>query len=96
MDEKKEPAGEEQATKGFFAGLKKEWNNFAFGRYTAHLDIVYGSEGETAKASTSFFVIPWRILSIVIISLAVLLFLFSLGLKRYNRWIILKAQQTAR
>lgn len=92
-DEKKESEGKEQATGGFFAGLKKEWNNFAFGRYTAHLDIAYGAEGDTAQASTSFFVIPWRILTVVIVFLAVLLFLLSLGVKRYNRWIITKAIQ---
>ena len=51
-----------------------------------------GAEGEAAKASFSFFVVPWRILSIAVVSFAVLLFLFSLGLKRYNRWIIAQAQ----
>jgi len=82
----------EEEKGGFFAGLKKEWNNFAFGRYTATLNLSYGVEGEIVKASFSFFVIPWRILSIVFVFFAAALFLFSLGLKRYNRWIIAKAK----
>ena len=77
---------------GFLAGLKREWNNFAFGRYTTILNLEYGAAGEKAQASFSFFIIPWRILSIVLFILAVLVFLFIIGIKRYNKWIIAKAK----
>ena len=77
---------------GFLTGLKREWNNFAFGRYTAELNLEYGIEGETAQASFSFFIIPWRILSIVLFILAVLVFSFIIGIKKYNKWIIAKAK----
>ncbi|MDP3900844.1 MAG: hypothetical protein Q8Q38_00675 [bacterium] len=90
-DETKKLQGEGEKTGGFFGGLKQEWSNIAFGRYTAHLDVVYGAEGERAQASTSFFVVPWRILSILIVILAILSFLFSLGIKRYNKWVTQKA-----
>lgn len=78
---------------GFLAGLKNEWQNFALGVYTAKLDITYGTEGEGAKASTTFFVLPWRILSIALIIFLILGFLSRIGIKRYNKWIIAKAQQ---
>lgn len=76
---------------GFLTDLKREWNNFAFGRYTAELNLEYGTEGETAQASFSFFIVPWRILSIVLFILAVLVFFFIIGIKRYNKWIIARA-----
>ncbi len=78
--------------KGFFTGLKREWNNFAFGRYKAILNLKYGVAREKAQESFSFFIIPWRILSIVLFILAVLAFLFIVGIKRYNKWIIAKAK----
>lgn len=77
---------------GFLTGLKREWNNFAFGRYTAELNLEYGTEGETAQASFSFFIIPWRILGIILFILAVLVFSFIIGIKKYNKWIIAKAK----
>jgi len=81
----------EEEKQGFFAELSREWHHFAFGRYTAHLDIAYGTEGEKAQVSTSFYIIPWRVLTVIVVALVILLLLFSFGLKRYNRWIIAKA-----
>ena len=78
---------------GFFGMAKKEWRNFAFGRYTAELSLKYGQDNKEAGASYSFFVIPWQFLSIIIIILGILGFLEMAGLKKYNRWIISKATQ---
>ncbi len=79
------------AGEGFFGMAAKEWNNFTFGRYTAELNLKYGQDNKIANASFSFFVIPWQLLSIVFIVLALLGFLGVVGLKKYNRWIIAQA-----
>jgi len=89
-DSSKEETAEDK--EGFLTGLKREWNNFAFGRYTAELNLEYGTEGETAQASFSFFIIPWRILTIILFILVVLVFSFIIGIKKYNKWIIAKAK----
>lgn len=78
---------------GFFGMVGKEWKIFAFGRYTAELNLKYGQDNKETSATYSFFVIPWQLLSVVIIILGIVGFLGMLGLKRYNRWIITKAIQ---
>lgn len=75
---------------GFFAIAGHQWRNFAFGVYTATLDLDWGQQ---ENASYRFFVIPWQLLSIIIIILFTIGFLGFIGLKKYNRWIITKAMQ---
>jgi len=90
----------EETTKdgqGFFAAVKNQWKNFALGPYKAELNLTYGklSEAEAtnkAEASYRFFVVPWQLLSIIIVILGIIGFLAFVGLKKYNRWIIKKAQ----
>jgi len=82
---------------GFFGAVKNQWQNFALGLYKAELNLSYGklSEAEAtnkAEASYRFFVVPWQLLSIIIFILAVIGFIGWFGLKKYNRWIIKKAQ----
>ncbi|MBU1032663.1 DUF916 domain-containing protein [Patescibacteria group bacterium] len=72
---------------GFFTELKNEWNNFALGRYTAELDARYGVTKQPLSAQVTFWVIPWRVLSIVVLLLVVLLFL----LKGYNKMVVRSA-----
>lgn len=76
----------------FFETIKYQWNNFAFGRYTANLDITYGSNDKSVNSSFSLFVFPWQLLmveiAIIIIGFLLLTFLF----KKYNRWIIKKSR----
>lgn len=76
--------------KSFFKAAGYEWNNFAFGMYTAYLHVQYGSNG-VAEASKTFFVFPWQLLILVVIALGIVYFILSNILKRYNRWIIGKA-----
>ncbi len=90
------PATEENPE--FFAAVKNQWRSFALGPYKAELNLSYGklSEAEATKkaeASYRFFVIPWQLLSIIIVILAIVGFIGWFGLKRYNRWIIAKASQ---
>lgn len=76
---------------GFFGMVKKEWSNFAFGRYTTDLNLKFGDKEK--KASFSFYIIPWQLLSVIFILAASAGVLLSLGVKRYNRWIIAKARE---
>jgi hypothetical protein len=57
-----------------------EWNYLHFGRYTAHLDLFYGSLDGSKKmplqATTTFWIIPWHIAISFIVILFFLLDLF--------------------
>ena len=55
--------------KGFWATVNYQWKNFVFGRYTANLNLVYGTDvkqGITKKIA--FWVFPWQLLLVEIIS----------------------------
>jgi len=89
-----EEKSEKEKEVGFFGSVKKQWSDFHFGRYTAPLNLKYGVKNEEAKARYSFFIIPWQLLSIIIIVLLIIGFLSFKGIKRYNQWIIAKALKT--
>ncbi len=77
----------------FWPTVKEQWNNFAFGRYTAKLKVVYGTkELKSTNSEFVFYIIPWQLLSIVVPSGLVLLVALRFGIKRYNRYIIAKAR----
>lgn len=84
------PAEEAKEKQGFFTTAGNQWRNFALGPYKAEVSLSYGKDNKTADASFWFFVIPWQLLSIVFVILAILGFLGVIGLKKYNRWIISK------
>jgi hypothetical protein len=57
---------------------------FLFGRYTAQLNAKYGGD-KTLSASTSFTVIPWKQVIIVLIILLILFLIVWRGRKRFAR-----------
>jgi hypothetical protein len=63
-------------------------NKILFGRYTADLVMTYGSTGQQATASLSFWVIPYRLIGGVIAIMLVLFFLIRFAIRRYNNYII--------
>lgn len=80
----------------FFQEIGREWRNFAFGPYTGSVSLTYGlAKDKTATASVNFWVFPWRVLllSVLVIIGAILLLIASI--KRYNRWILSRAQPPA-
>jgi hypothetical protein len=79
------------STQGFWSSISYEWNNFAFGKYTAALHLSYGTEGETIDSSLSFWIFPWQLILVILIGLALLVLLIVFGVRRYNRWIIGRA-----
>lgn len=62
-----------------------------FGRYKVQADVVYGADKTIISRSTSFWVIPYKLLAISI----GLLVLLVLAVRRYNKYIIARAQQGA-
>ena len=70
----------------------KQLGDFHFGIYTAKLDIVWGETNQTDKNSYVFFIIPWQLLTIVLILIVILGFASRKFIRRYNRWIISQAR----
>lgn len=77
----------------FMETIKRQWNNFALGKYTAHLDISYGKANQKATAMYSFFVFPWQLIVTLLIGVALALYLLKHGIKKYNKWIVEQAEK---
>lgn len=63
---------------------------FTAGFYKAELALQWGEKQNDILKSIWFLVFPWKTVLIVVIILAVILFIATKGLKKYNRWIISK------
>src|SRR5258708_12426033 len=77
-------------SKGFFPAVKSQWHNFAFGIYTANLNLNYNNSSVTSTFSV--FIFPWQLLLFIIILLLVAAYVLIKAVKRYNHWIINKAK----
>lgn len=75
----------------FQSTLDRQW---LFGRYTADLSVAYGTTGQAIVQSISFWVIPYRLIIGSIVLLATAFFIFRTVIKRYNSYIIKRAQQS--
>ncbi len=74
-----------------------EWkiDSFAFGRYTALLNVGYGDTAQkTLKREVSFWIMPWKEISVVAGSLAALVALLVLALRSYIRRELKRAGHT--
>ncbi len=67
-------------------------NRILFGHYTAELSVSYGTKGKTITSTTSFWVIPYKLILFIIFAFIVLFFAFRRSLSRYNEKIIEKAR----
>lgn len=67
-------------------------NKRLFGRYKADMNVTYGNN-QTLKASMTFWVIPYRLIAVIIVLLVGGFFLLRFILRRYNRRIISRAQK---
>jgi hypothetical protein len=63
-----------------------------FGLYTAKLSLSYAG-GQKLESSVKFWVIPWKLILLVLVGLVVLAYLLKIGLRRYNEHIIAKARR---
>jgi hypothetical protein len=83
------PLDEHFVIPGAVRRLHNDWPDakhpaFLLGRYTVQLDAKYG-DGKTLTASSSFTVIPWKQLAVVLIILILVFLLFWRGRKRLRR-----------
>lgn len=74
------------------------WNKsskFVFGAYHATLNLNYGQHNDKTVTHDGFwfFVLPWKIISIILLGLIFVFVLLPFGIKRYNRWIVKKARE---
>lgn len=90
----KNPNAVAGANSSFWAKYRQEKANFAFGKYTADLSMVYGATNKPLSANASFWVIPWRVMTINLILIAIIAVLLVIGVRRYNEWIISKAMSS--
>jgi len=60
------------------------------GRFKIQSDVVYGSDSQIVSASTSFWVIPYKLIAILIAVIAVLIF----GIRKYNKFIVKRARKS--
>jgi hypothetical protein len=65
---------------------------FLIGRYTAEANIQYN--GQNMTSFLTFWVIPYKLIAIILGVLILLFVIFRTGIKRYNRMIIKKAQSS--
>jgi hypothetical protein len=79
----------------FFEQVKFQKDNFALGMYTANLGLTFGEKG-TANSALTFFIIPWQLISIVLVIVIGIFLLLAIALKRYNKWIIKQARAAAK
>lgn len=76
----------------FIDGLRKELKGFAFGYYKAELYLEFGKEDiQIVKDSYGFWVLPWRLMSVGVVILALVLLILTKGIKGYNNWVVKKA-----
>jgi len=75
----------------FFNNVKQEWHNFAFGRYKADLNIVYGSQNIPAFSSVALWVFPWHLLLITLIIVIAIVLLGRREISKYNKWVVSSA-----
>lgn len=76
------------STRRFESVFNKSW---LFGRYTAEMIVGYGTKGQVTAATTTFWVIPYKLILIVLAALLTLGFIIYRLIKAYNRRIIKKA-----
>ncbi len=59
-----------------------------FGRYHAKLTVTYGANKQTVTGDLVFWVIPYRLIAVLIVILIVIFFILRFAIKRYNRYIL--------
>lgn len=69
-----------------------QYGNYMIGLYTATATIGYGTKGEALMASTTYWVVPYRLIGTGLIILAFIVFISRRLQKAYNRRVIKKYQ----
>ena len=65
-----------------------------FGKYTADLKVTYGDNKDVLTKSPTFWIIPYKLIGILIVLIIAVITILVFFIKRYNRFIIGKAQNS--
>lgn len=82
---------EAQELTGFFSTALSQIKDFHFGRYKANLSLTWGQSGQTGSQTEVFYIVPWQLLTIVVLMVGGVGFGGRRALKSYNQRIISKA-----
>ena len=80
----------------FWGKYREQKENYAFGKYTADLNLAYGTAGKTLMSSVSFWVIPWNIILVNLLIVVIIVVIAYYGVKKYNDWILKKYAKKAK
>ena len=64
-----------------------------FGHYTAKLSLSYAGGTKKLNQTLGFWVIPWRLILLILVAVVVLGYLLRLAIRRYNEHIIAQARR---
>jgi hypothetical protein len=71
-------------------------NRFLLGRYTAEMTLTYGTKGQTITESTSFWVIPYRLVAFALLLILILIIVIRISLKRYTERVVERSRSRRR
>lgn len=69
-------------------------NRVLFGKYTATVKVKYGSAKDTLTKTITFWIIPYKLIGLAIVGIIGAISILVFAIKRYNQFIINKAQGT--
>lgn len=75
------------STRRFESTLNQAW---LFGKYTADISIAYGTSGQAIVRTIEFWVIPWKLVFVVLLVVVTLAYVLRTLIGRYNSYIIRK------
>lgn len=64
-----------------------------FGKYSAHLDVNYGTANTKISKDFTFWVIPWKLITFGVLAIAAVVIGLFFLVRRYNRMIVKRAQR---
>jgi hypothetical protein len=71
--------------------FEQTWQQkFLIGRYEATMNLTYGAGGKTLTKSVVFWVVPWKLILLILVLLTVFIFVIRKALKNYNQRVIEK------
>lgn len=88
----KELTTQEITTHNIFPGATREFENslsekWLFGRYQAKFTGVYGKGNLPLTATTTFYIIPWKILLILFLAILSIILFFSYKFRPFGFWL---------
>ena len=87
-------SADSQEKQGFMGELKAQWFNFAFGPYTATVTMDYGQDKQALVATAKVTIIPWQLMLLELLVIAIIVLAIIFGIRGYNKAIIRRAQQS--